>query len=235
MTILVLGGTAEARALTQALGENSVLSLAGVTQKPLVIPHRVGGFGGVEGLAAYLRAEDIQGVIDATHPFAAQMSLNVFDATKTIELPLLRLERPPWPSQPKWQNVANLEAAANALPTDARVFLSVGSQSLGPFIAREDIWCLTRSIEPPVLLPPHGEAVLQRSPFALENELALMSRHKISHLVSKNAGGQATFAKLKAAATLRIQVVMVKRPQLPEALTVETVAEAVKWVEKLGE
>jgi len=235
LTILVLGGTAEARALTETLGEASVLSLAGVTQKPLAIPYRVGGFGGVEGLLAYVRAEGLRGIIDATHPFAAQMSQNAYDATKTLKLPLLRLQRPPWPSAPKWQNVADLGEAAKVTPPDARVFLSVGSQSIGAFLARDNIWCLTRSIEPPARLPPHGEAVLQRPPFTLENELALMRRHKISHLVSKNAGGRATYAKLKAAAALGIQVIMVKRPQLPEVLTVETVAEAVKWVENLGE
>ena len=235
MTILILGGTAEARALSAELGVGAVLSLAGVTKKPLANPHRTGGFGGVEGLAGYLQAKNIQGVIDATHPFAAQMSQNAYDATIRLKLPLLRLERVPWPRAPEWKNVASLQDAATAIPTKARVFLSIGSQSINPFIAREDIWCLTRSIEPPESLPPHGEAVLQRPPFTLESELTLMRRHKISHLVSKNAGGAATFAKLKAAATLGIQVIMVKRPPLPEVLTVETVPEAVKWVENLGD
>ena len=235
MTILILGGTAEARALSAALGAGSVLSLAGITQKPLAIPHRIGGFGGVEGLSAYLQTEKIQGIIDATHPFAAQMSQNAYDATMRLKLPLLRLERAPWPSAPDWENVANLADAAAATPPKARLFLSIGSQSLSHFIARDDIWCLTRSIEPPAQLPPHGEAVLQRPPFALRNELALLRRHKISHLVSKNAGGEATFTKLKAASALGIKVIMVKRPQLPAVLTVETVAEAVKWVENLGD
>lgn len=235
MTILVLGGTSEARALAEALGEEAVLSLAGVTQKPLAQPHRVGGFGGVEGLAAYVQAEGIRAVIDATHPFAAQMSQNAYQATKAQKLPLLRLERPAWPSAPSWQNVAGLTEAAKAIPADARVFLSVGSQSIGPFLARDDIWCLTRSIEPAAKRPARGKTILQRPPFTLENELALLRHHKISHLVSKNAGGKATKAKLKAAAMLGIQVIMVKRPPLPGVLTVETVAEAVKWVENLGE
>jgi len=235
LTILVLGGTAEGRALTEALGKGSVLSLAGVTQKPVASPHRVGGFGGVEGLVAYLRAEGVKGAVDATHPFAAQMSLNIFGAATALKLPLLRLERPPWPQAPTWKNLANLNEAAKAIPSKARVFLSTGRQSLGPFIARDDVWFLTRSIEPPAHQPPHGETVLQRPPFSLADELALIRHHKITHLVSKNAGGDAVYAKIVAATKLGVQVIMVKRPRVPEVLTVETVAEAVKWVKNLGE
>ncbi len=233
MTVLVLGGTAEARDLCASLGARAVLSLAGATKAPLAHPHRVGGFGGSAGLAAYLRGAGIGAVIDATHPFAARMSAHAFAATKALDMPLLRLERPPWPRRPEWQEVADLGAAAMAIPAAARVFLSVGSRSLGPFLGRGDMWCLTRSIEPPANRPPHGEVVLQRPPFALEGELALMRRHKISHLVSKNAGGAATSAKLEAAAALGVQVIMVNRPRLPAVLTVETVAQAVKWVENL--
>ncbi|NOR61516.1 MAG: cobalt-precorrin-6A reductase [Rhodobacteraceae bacterium] len=235
MTVLVLGGTAEARELAAALGTVAELSLAGATQKPLSLPHRIGGFGGANGLAAYLSTKGYNGVIDATHPFAAQMSRNAYEATLSLNMPLLRLERPPWPSKAAWKNVPDMLGAAKATPAAASVFLSIGSQSLGPFLQRDDIWCLTRSIEPPVQAPPIGEVLLERPPFTLAHELALMQHHNISHLVSKNAGGEATYAKIRAANTLGIQVIMVKRPQLPEALTVETVAEAVKWVENLGE
>lgn len=232
--MLVLGGTAEARQLVEILGARATLSLAGVTQKPNPIPHRAGGFGGVEGLVTCLKTEAFQGVIDATHPFAAQMSHNAFEATKRLCMPMLRLERPAWATKPTWQMVPDLASAAAAIPTHARVFLSVGSQSLGPFLGRGDIWCLTRSIEPP-LHAPYGEVVLQRPPFALKSEIALMKAHRITHLVSKNAGGGATQAKLEAAGFCGVQVIMVKRPRLPRVLTVESVEEAVKWVENLGE
>ncbi|HIP22760.1 MAG TPA: cobalt-precorrin-6A reductase [Rhodobacteraceae bacterium] len=231
MKTLVLGGTTEARLLAEALGSEAVLSLAGVTAKPLPVRHRTGGFGGVEGLEAYLRAEKFQNVIDATHPFAAHISHNAFEAAKQIGLPLLRLERPAWPREPEWQVVDNLMEAAKAIPTGTRVFLSVGRQSLGAFLQRDDMWCLTRSIAPPNQAP-FGEVILQRPPFLLQDELGLMVAHNITHLVSKNAGGEATRAKLEAAKQLGVKVIMVKRPRLPAVLTVETVAEAVKWVKK---
>jgi len=235
LKVLVLGGTAEARQLVDALGAAATLSLAGVTRTPLSMPHRVGGFGGVEGLAAFVRKEGFGGIIDATHPFAAQMSRNAFKAATALGMPLLRLERPTWLKEAAWQEVEDLAAAAKVLRFGARVFLTVGSLSLGAFVARNDIWYLTRSIEPPAQLPPNGEVLLQRPPFSVQNELDLMARYKITHLVSKNAGGAATRAKLEAALQSDVQIIMVKRPRLPEVLTVETVVEAVKWVENLGE
>jgi len=235
LKILVLGGTAEARQLVAALGDAATLSLAGLTRTPLSMPHRVGGFGGAGGLAAFLQREGFEGIIDATHPFAARMSRNAFEAAAALGMPLLRLERPAWPKEPAWLEVDDLVAAAKALPAGARVFLTVGSLSLGAFVARDDIWCLSRSIEAPAHPPANGEVLLQRPPFTMQNELAIMSRHKITHMVSKNAGGAATRAKLEAALQSGVQVIMVKRPRLPAVLTVETVAEAVKWVENLGE
>lgn len=237
MSVLILGGTAEARKLAEALGPQAVLSLAGVTDGAAQQGYRQrrGGFGGVDGLAAFLAAKSIGAVVDATHPFAAQMSQNAAAATTRLGLPLLRLERAAWPNDPLWQSATTLDAAAKTLPAGARVFLSVGSRSMQAFLPRADLWCLTRSIEPPARLPAKGEAILQRPPFTLEAEIALMQAHRITHLVSKNAGGQATEAKLAAAAKLGVQVIMVKRPQLPAALTVATVAEAVKWVENQGE
>ncbi len=233
MKLLVLGGTAEARQVAEATG--AVLSLKGATRNPLATPHRVGGFGGISGLVGYLQAEGFTAIIDATHPFAAQMSQHAYEASAQCGLPLLRLARPPWPEQPAWQMVESLTAAAAALPSGARAFLTVGSQSLGPFLSRDDVWCLSRSIEPAAQAPTHGTTILQRPPFSLQAELALMTTHNITHLVSKNAGGKATAAKLTAAATLGVQVIMVKTPRLPAVLTVETVAEAVKWVENSGD
>ncbi len=229
MSLLILGGTAEARELAAALGGRAILSLAGVTKRPLATPHRLGGFGGAAGLAAYLSAAKISAVIDATHPFATQMSRHAAQATEQTGLPLLRLQRPEWPISPDWQLAADLPMAAARLPAGARVFLSVGSRSLAPFLHRRDIWFLTRCIEPPGH-SPHGEVLLAHPPFTLAAETALLKAHKITHLVSKNAGGGATRAKLDAAKALGIEVIMVNRPQLPGAFEVASVARALNWV-----
>ncbi len=231
MTLLILGGTLEARRLAEALGDRAVLSLAGSTKAPVLTPHRCGGFGGAEGLAQYMQRENITALIDATHPFAAGISHNAVRAAARTGLPLLRLSRPAWPLDPAWQMVDNLVLAAEALPTGARVLLTVGSRSLQPFIPRADVWFLTRSIEPAAQNPPQGLSLLQRPPFSLADEISLMQDHKISHLVSKNSGGRATGAKLEAAKALNIRVIMVNRPQLPAALEVATVAQALNWVE----
>ncbi len=215
------------------LGGRAILSLAGVTNKPIAPFQRRGGFGGVEGLGEYLQAENISALIDATHPFASQMSWNASQAAVQAGLPLLRLARPPWPVEASWKQCSTLQETAMHLPAGARVFLSVGSQSLEPFLERRDVWFLCRSIEPPARLPINSELILARPPFSYADELSLLKTHKITHLVSKNAGGTATKAKLEAAATLGIKVVMVKRPQLPAAFEVETVQDALKWVAEL--
>ncbi len=233
MKVLILGGTAGGRALARALGAEAVLSLAGVTAAPLSAPDRVGGFGGAAGLADYLEMENFDALIDATHPFAAQISHNAAKAARATGLPLLRLQRPPWPIEPGWTEAPDLDAAAAMLPAGARVFLSVGSRSLGPFLARGDLWFLTRSIVAPGALPPQGKLILARPPFAVADEMRLMRAHRISHLVSKNAGGGATRAKLEAARALGVGTIMVKRPRLPGVLTVASVDEAVKWVKTI--
>ena len=234
MTILILGGTAEARALATALGGQAVLSLAGVTKRPLRTPHRTGGFGGTDGLAGYLVAQKIAALVDATHPFASQISQNAAKAAARTRVPILRLNRAAWRQRAEWQDVADMETAASALPRGARAFLSIGSRSLAPFLPREDVWFLTRSIEPPNREPTTGEVILARPPFSMAAETALMEQHKITHLVSKNVGGSATEAKLKAASALGVTVIMVKRPRLPDVFEVESVAQALKWVENPG-
>ena len=231
MTALILGGTGEARALAEALGGRAILSLAGATKQPLASACRTGGFGGVEGLLRYLHRQNITALIDATHPFAAQMSRHAAEACARAGLPLLRLSRAAWPMETAWQDMPDLTAAAAALPAGARVFLSVGSRSLTPFCQRRDVWFLSRSIEAPPHIPPNGKLIRQRPPFLLADECALLTHHRISHLVSKNSGGSATRAKLEAAAALGVQVLMVNRPQLPAVLEVATVAQAVNWVE----
>ncbi|MCF6273788.1 MAG: cobalt-precorrin-6A reductase [Rhodobacteraceae bacterium] len=230
MNALILGGTTEARQLAKALGAHGILSLAGTTKNPLGTPARTGGFGGASGLSHYLHAHGISTLIDASHPFAEKISQNAALAAARTGVPFLRLSRPPWPDRNGWQKVSDLPAAAAALPADARVFLSVGSRSLTPFFGRSDIWFLTRSIEaPPRTL--HGKTILQRPPFSLAGERALLEAHHITHLVSKNSGGSATRAKLDAARLLGIPVIMVNRPQLPAVFEVATVAEALNWVE----
>jgi len=229
--ILILGGTGEAHRLASALERPFTLSLAGATRRPQPRPYplRSGGFGGVEGLAAYLRAKNIAALIDATHPFAARISRNAVAAARATSTPLLRLERPAWEPQPDWHVVPDIAAAASVLPPQARAFLTVGSQHLASFAARKDIWCLTRAIEPPAQ-PPRGEVLLQRPPFTPAAETVLMRHHAITHLVSKNAGGAQTRAKLDAAAALALPVIMVARPELPLAETAGTIKDALEWI-----
>ena len=219
MRVLLLGGTGEARelaALLAARGIDATLSLAGVTDAPhSPLPQRRGGFGGVAGLAGYIRAHTITHIIDATHPFAAQMSHHAAAASSETGAKLLRLIRPAWALRPHWQAVDSLADAAAALPNGARVFLTVGSQSLMAF-QRRDLWCLTRAIAPPATRL-RGEVLLARPPFSLEAEAALMRERAITHLVTKNAGGSQTAAKLDAADALGIKVVIINRPVLPPA------------------
>jgi len=224
--ILILGGTGDARRLAERLvaeGLRVITSLAGVTTEPVLPPGEVrrGGFGGVEGLAAYLVREDIGTVIDATHPFAAQMSRQAYTACLQCNVPLYRLERPAWTPQPgdRWIEVASAEAAALALPTGARALVTIGRKEIHPFFARTDIGGVARMIEPPAEpLPPGWEVVLQRPPFTVDAEIGLIRAEGITHLVTKNAGGRETEAKLIAAHQLAIQVIMIARPAKPETL-----------------
>ena len=228
MTTLILGGTSEATALAKVMDHEAVLSLAGVTATRPKTPHRIGGFGGTSGLTHYIYTHKISAVIDATHPFAAQMSHHAANATTASGVPLLRVVRPEWPVEPEWWLVPSLKRAAEIIPPNARVFLTVGSRSLSAFLPRDDLWCLSRSIEPPMAWPK-GELRLQRPPFVQNEECALMKANRISHLVCKNAGGTTTRAKLEAAKALGVQVIMIQRPVLPAAPEVDTVEQALKW------
>jgi len=229
--ILILGGTAESRALASAMERPFTLSLAGVTRSPAPqsYPTRTGGFGGVSGLVSYIGRNKITALIDATHPFAARISQNAVTAAQMASIPLLRLERVAWSRRAKWQEVGNIAAAADALPQGARAFLTLGGKHLEPFVKRRDIWCLTRAIEPPVNAP-QGKVLLQRPPFSLAHEMALMEAHRITHLVSKNSGGAQTAAKLGVAETLGLSVLMVKRPVLPLAETTDSLKHALQWI-----
>lgn len=222
--ILVLGGTRDAREIANALvtsGRNVVTSLAGVTAQPL-LPHgevRVGGFGGVPGLKSYLDSAGIALVIDATHPFAAQMSAQAFEACRDSDVLLLRFERRPWSAGEgdHWTTVGTAADAASAVPPGARVLLTTGRKDLDPFFARGDVSGIARMIEePPVNPPPNWRILRERPPFTVPGEEALMRDNAITHLVTKNAGGRATDAKLTAARSLGIPVVMIARPAKPE-------------------
>jgi len=236
--VLLLGGTAEARRLAEALtadGVDVLSSLAGRTADPVLPPGevRIGGFGGAEGLADWLRAHPVRALVDATHPFAAAMTAHAAQAATATGTPVLRLQRPGWREQPgdDWRWVDSLEAAASAVAGFAHVFLTTGRMGLGAFAGlTQEV--LVRSVDPPEPpLPPRTTVVLERGPFTVDDELALMREHAVDVVVTKDSGSSLTQAKLTAARELGIPVVLVRRPPLPDGMpVVETVEEALDWV-----
>ncbi|MBD2436368.1 cobalt-precorrin-6A reductase [Nostoc sp. FACHB-110] len=246
MRVLILGGTGEAAALaarvTTIPGIEAIASLAGRTREPSVPSGnvRIGGFGGVAGLVAYLRQMQIDVLIDATHPFANQISFNAAAAANEVGIPRLMLIRPPWEKieGDRWIEVDSNTIAAAVLPNQAkRVFLTVGRQELAAFASLKEIWFLMRMIDPPgedALVPP-GMILCDRGPFALDNEKEILLQHNIDAIVSKNSGGDATYAKIIAARELGIQVFMVNRPAIPAGEQVTDIDSAVAWLrEKLS-
>jgi precorrin-6A/cobalt-precorrin-6A reductase len=241
--LLILGGSGEAAALARALDGDArydvTLSLAGRTSEPVRLPGtiRTGGFGGAEGLSRTLHDEKFDAVIDATHPFADQIKANAIEAARLTGVPLLAIRRPSWTpvDGDNWILVEDLEGAAVALgETAKRVFLTTGRDELRPFAKASQHFYLLRSVEAPARdeLPAHVELITARGPFRLVDELALLKQHAIDIVVTKNSGGEATYAKLAAARALGLPVVMVRRPMLPEAPSVETVVEALQWLEQ---
>ena len=239
--VLILGGTHEGRLLAERLagdGYDSLLSFAGRTaslQRPNT-PHRVGGFGGVEGLCRFLRAACIDALIDATHPFAAQMSSHAVTACERSATPLIRLARPAW--QPTgadhWLDVPDMQAAAQALGDDPhRVFLSVGRLEIQAFSVAPQHDYLIRAVDMFATELPRARVIAARGPFELSDETRLLERERIEILVSKNSGTAATYAKIEAARALAIPVVMVARPQLPAAPTADTLARVIEWLNAL--
>ena len=236
--LLILGGTAEAYDLADRLAEHSgwhvISSLAGRTANPRLPAGetRIGGFGGVEGLARYLNERSIRAVIDVTHPFAARMGWNAAEACRLTGVPLLRLERPAWTPEPSdlWEPVATWAEAAEALRRiDAqRVLLAVGRQELAHFTAVEDVWFLIRLVTPPDPKPhfPAAEWLYSRGPFARDDERALLDTWAIDAIVCKTSGGAATAAKLIAARELGIRVVMLQRPQRPAEVAIAPTVQA---------
>ena len=220
-----------------AAGVPTLLSYAGRTRSPRrqPVPMRVGGFGGAEGLAAFLRRERIARVIDATHPFAARISHNAVTACKAAGISLLALERPPW--QPgegdRWTLLPDLSAAAEHLSGPAqRVFLAIGRLHLDVFAAQPRHHYLLRFVDPPEgpLPVPDCTVEVARGPFNMAADRALLMRHRITCIVTKNAGGSGAIAKLVAARELGLPVLMVERPVMPARRVVATLDEAMHWL-----
>lgn len=242
--ILILGGTTEARelaALLAARGAEAVLSLAGRTANPVAmpVPVRLGGFGGAGGLAAHLREAGIGVLVDATHPYAAVMSHHAAEAAAMTGTPFLALRRAPWQPAPgdDWTEVAKAREAVAALgPIPRRVFLALGRQELAPFVDAPQHDYLIRSVDPvdPPLAVPHARYILARGPFDEAAEHAMLRDARIEAIVCKNSGGSATYGKIVAARALAIRVVMLRRPELPEAPGVATAEEALAWLDHAG-
>ncbi|MEV0254995.1 cobalt-precorrin-6A reductase [Streptomyces sp. NPDC050732] len=247
MHVLILGGTTEARRLAELLtgeagprGLRVTSSLAGRVAAPRMPPGevRVGGFGGAEGLAAWLTGHHVDALIDATHPFAGTISFNAARAAATAHVPLLALRRPGWVPEDgdDWHPVDSLEQAARVLPAlGERVFLTTGRMGLAAFAGDPELdarWFLVRSVdapEPP--FPARMEVLLDRGPFTLDGERELLRTHGIDVLVTKDSGGAATAPKLVAAREAGVPVVVVRRPAGPEGLTeVATPQAAAEWV-----
>jgi precorrin-6A/cobalt-precorrin-6A reductase len=243
MHVLILGGTAEARLLGTVLAQRPGLrvttSLAGRVATPTIHAGelRIGGFGGAEGLAGWLRAHDVDALVDATHPFAEVISRNAASAASDAHVPLLAVRRPGWVQGPQddWRNVGSLDEAAAQLPgIGTRIFLSTGRKSLATFAALDDLWFLIRSVDPPQPpVPRQARVLLARGPFTVQDEVALLRAHQIDVVVTRDSGGDATAAKLAAARTLGIPVVVIRRPPLPGGVpVVEDSAGAVEWLSR---
>lgn len=237
MNVLLLGGTAEARDLSLALAKEGITlvsSLAGVTKAPATYGGsvRYGGFGGASGLAGFLAANKTDILIDATHPFAARISLNAVEAAEATGTRVLQLVRPSWPERENWQIVPSLKAAAESLIPNTRVFLATGGQSACAFAGRTDVFALLRVIDRPDGPFPlaNGDWIIDRAPYCVEDELAMFRARRIDTLVARNSGGARGQEKFDAAQTLGLHTIVVARPPLPNAMRVETVKEALAWV-----
>ena len=245
MRLLILGGTTEANRLADALAgdprHDVTLSLAGVTRTPVLppVPVRIGGFGGADGLADWLRARETEALIDATHPFAREISRNAVLAAGRTGVPILRLARPEWRPVPgdRWLVVPTMQAAVLALgPQRRRVLLTVGTREVGAFRDGPSHDYVLRSVDPPPpdLLPPGCRVLAMRGPFGLDAELSLLRDLGTEVIVSKNSGGTATAPKLQAARRLGLPVILVARPPEPDgAPTVADWPAALRWLEAL--
>ncbi len=245
MKLLLLAGTGEARGLAQALagmqGVSAIASLAGATSDPapLALPTRTGGFGSAEAQAQWMRAEGIEAVLDATHPFASRITARTARISRTLNLPCLHLIRPPWRPGPgdRWVELADAREALDHIPAGATVFLATGRGTLADFapLAGQGRRLISRQIEASgAPFPwPGGEYLVSRPPFGIADEIALFERLEVDWLVVKNAGGEGARAKLDAARALRLPVLLLARPAPPEGEVVESVEAALDWVRGL--
>ncbi|UFZ04715.1 cobalt-precorrin-6A reductase [Bradyrhizobium ontarionense] len=242
MRILILGGTTEASELARLLAGDDrfapTLSLAGRTAspKPQPLPTRIGGFGGIAGLEAWLRDHAIEAVIDATHPYADQISRHAVAACRAVSVPLVSIQRAAWQRQDGdcWIDVESPQAAATALgPEAARVFLSLGRLELAAFAAAPQHHYIARTIDPPgdIPLPPDIRFVYDRGPFDEVKENAFLAQERIAFVVSKNSGGSATYPKIAAARRLNLPVVMIARPEKPSGIALDSPQSALQWLE----
>jgi precorrin-6A/cobalt-precorrin-6A reductase len=242
--VLVLGGTAEAAALAAVLydrpGYEVTSSLAGRVALPSLPPGevRIGGFGGPDALAGWLHSHGTDVVVDATHPFADQITENAVRAAAAVGVPLVVLRRPGWTEGrgDRWHRVPDAPAAAAELPAlGKRVFLPIGRGELAAFAGLDELWFLVRTVERPrPPLPAHHELVVSRGPFTADAERALLREHRIDVMVSRDSGGAMTKAKLVAARELGLPVVLIDRPPAPPVPTVATVEDAARVVAELG-
>ena len=241
--VLLLGGTGEARELASLLSKDqrleTLLSLAGRTENPLdqKVVTRIGGFGGPEGLADYIRAEKFDCLIDGTHPFASQMTSNAAKAATMTQIPTLHILRPEWRPEgaEAWSTFPSVDEAVAELPSGARVFSATGRGSFVNYTARTDIYTLLRVIDPQSeRFPGNGEFVVARPPFTVEAEERQLSSVRATHLLVKNAGGEPARTKLTAAANLGIPILVVNRPPFPENVTsVADARSAQEWINSL--
>lgn len=238
--LLILGGTLEASALARAvakMGMAATLSYAGRVErlKEQPIPRRVGGFGGVCGLAQYLRDHKITHVVDATHPFAAQMSKNAVAACRQTATQLLALTRPPWRrgAGDDWQHACDIAAAVTALSgPEKRVMLAIGRMHLAQFSRSPHHRYLLRLVDPPDVPPPlpHHRIIISRGPFTVAGDAALLQDHDIELVVAKNSGGSGAQAKILAARQLGLPVLMIDRPVLSPRDEVGSVDAVLDWL-----
>lgn len=241
-SLLILGGTGDARQLADKLvdtfGDNLrvITSLAGRTTSPRQPKGdiREGGFGGAEGLATYLQETQIDAIIDATHPYAAQISKHGIEASQSVGIPHVLLDRPAWVSEPddKWTHVPDMTGAADALETANTAMITTGIQNLDAFKHVHGPKMLVRLLEHPKTDLPIKDAkiVIGRPPYGLNDEVTLFKLLGVDTLVTKNAGGDATRAKIDAARALGLRVIMIDRPPMPHTKTVSSVDDAIAWL-----
>ncbi len=238
--ILILGGTAEASKLAARLvveGHRVISSLAGRTRDPAKLEGevRIGGFGGARGLIGYIVRENVSLLIDATHPFATQISDNALLAAASTKTPFVRLERPVWHSKPgdNWTSVTSLERAVSAIPAKARVLLALGRQHIAPFSRRGDVHFVVRMIDPPETPLDLIDFELELSkPGKVEDETAFLTAKRLTHIICRNSGGAASYTKIKAARDLGIPVIMIDRPDRPGTHTVPDIENIISFVDE---